>query len=230
MPNIQFPTIVAQKVQNIWNRDQGIVDEGTYFVATNPTTGTGIATTTSVVDDGNSGATSAQTRPLMIIQNGYAAGANNPNIYPLSLKILVTSAPTSATFWQMSLRLDSTQRYTSGGSTIVPVNPNSAVGANSRANIYFGAITAAAASAGARLVANAMVNPTIPVVKDTQIINFGNPNSDISIGNIVTVNKTNVINVPPIVIAPGYSLVIGAWGTSNAAAPAFEFQFEYVER
>ncbi len=230
MPNIQFPTLVAQKVQSIWNRDQGIVDEGTYFVATNPTVLTGIATTTSVVDDGNSGATSAQTRPVMIIQNGYAAGTNAPNVYPLSLKLLCTAAPTSATFWQMSMRLDSIQRYTSGGSTIVPQNPNSAVGGNSRALIYFGAITAAAASAGARLVANAMVSPTIPLVKDTMVIEFGNSNADVSYMNTASVNSTRVINVPPIVIAPGYSLVIGMFGTSNAGAPSFEFEFDYVER
>ena len=230
MPNIQFPTLVAQKVQNIWNRDQGIVDEGSYFVATNPTVLTGIATTTSVVDDGNSGATSAQTRPLMIIQNGYAAGQNNPNIYPIGLKLLVTAAPTSAAFWQMSMRLDSIQRYTSGGSTITPVNPNGATGANSRALIYFGAITAAAASSAARLVANAMVNPTIPVVKDTIMLSFGSPSSDVSYVNAATVNTTKVISVPPVVIPPGFSLVIGMFGTSNAAAPSFEFQFDYVER
>jgi hypothetical protein len=221
---------VAQKVQNIWNRDQGIVDEGTYFVATNTTIGTGIATTTSVVDDGNSGATSAQTRPLMIIQNGYSAGSTNPSIYPISLKLLVTAAPTSATYWQMALRLDPIVRYTSGGSTITPVNVNGNLGGNSRAAIYFGAITAAASSSTARVIANSMVNPTIPVVKDTMIVQFGNSSGDVPYINAATVNTTKVINCPPVVIPPGYSLVVEMWGASNAAAPAFEFQFDYVER
>ncbi len=230
MPNLQFPTTVAQKTQNIWNRDQGIVDEGSYFVATNPTVLTGIATTTSVITDGNSGATAAQTRPVMIIKNGYATGSTNPNIYPISLKLLVTAAPTSAAFWQMSMRLDNIERYTSGGSTIVPVNVNGATGAQSQAAIYFGAITAVAASASARLVANAMINPTIPLVKDTIVISFGAPAGDTSFANVASVNKTTIVNVPPVVIPPGQALVIGMFGTSNAGAPAFEFQFDYVER
>ena len=228
MPNVNFPNLTAQKVQSIWAGTQGIVDEGSYFVATNPTTGTGIATTTSVVDDGNSGATSAQTRPLMIVRNANAVGGNN--IYPLAIKLLVTSAPTSATFWQMSIRLDDIARYTSGGSTIVPKKVNPLSEATSPAQIYFGAITAAAASSNALLVANSMANPTIPVVKDTMIITFGWPGADSNFGNIVTVNTQKVISVPPIVIPPGYSMVLGMWGTSNAAAPAFEFQFDYVER
>lgn len=230
MPNIQFPTIVAQKVQSIYPGFQGIVDEGTYFVATNPTPLTGIATTTSVVDDGNAGATSAQTRPTMIIQNGYAGGSTNPNIYPIALKLLFTAAPTSATLWQLAMHLDTIVRYTSGGSTIVPVNPNGATGSNSRALIYFGAITAASSSAGARLVANTMINPTIPLVKDTITISFGNPNADTTLINTAAVNKNIVMNVAPMVIAPGQSLVIELFGTSNAGAPSYEFQLEYIER
>lgn len=232
MSNVLFPTLTAQKVVNIWPTTQGIVDEGTYFVATNPTVGTGIATTTSVVDDGNSGSTSAQTRPLMIIQNQYAPGdPNAKNIYPLNLNLQVTGAPTSATYWQCAMHLDvaGSNRYTSGGSVITPVNVNGAASGASRAAIYFGAITAAAATASAKLVFNHMVNPTIPVVKDTMIIAFGST-TDGNYANVTSVNKTVALSAPPIVIGPGQFLVIEMWGASNAAAPAFEFQLDYVER
>ncbi len=224
MSNVQFPTTVAQKVQSIWNRDQGILDEGTSFVATNPTPGTGIALVSSITAE-------TQTSPSMLIFNSWSpTDPNAKNIYPLGLRMICTSAPTSATYWQMSMRLDLNNplKYTSGGSTIVPVNTGAAANA-SKAVIYFGALVGLTQAAGGRLVSNVMVSPTIPVVKDVHNIEFG-LGTMWPLQNIATVNFVRNVAVPAIAIPPGGWLAINHWGASSGAAPAFEFQLDYIER
>lgn len=225
MSNILFPTTTAQKVVNIWNQMQGIVDEGTYYIATNPTPGTGIATTTSIT-------TENQLAPVMMIQNQWTPGdPNAKNIYPVSLQLLVTAAPTSATFWEYSVRLDpqNPSKYTSGGSVITPVNANGQVNTGSQAKIIFGAIVALTQASAGRLMAVGMANPTIPIVKDTICMEFGRAHAD-TVVNVAAANTVRQVSLPPVVIPPGGWLAIQMWGTGNAAAPAFEFQLDYVER
>lgn len=225
MANVLFPTTNAQKVQNIWNRDQGIIDEGTFFLATNPTPGTGIATTTSIT-------TEDQLHPVMLIQNTWTPGdPNAKNIYPINLEMIWTAAPTSATFWQYSLRLDTSNpnKYTSGGSVIVPVNANGQVNTGSRAAIYFGAIVGLTQASSGRLVDIGMAHQTIPTVRDTTRLQFGVPHIN-AVNNATGVNVNRSVSVPPLVIAPGQWMALQMWGTANAAAPAWEFILQYVER
>lgn len=224
MANIQFPTTVAQKVQNIWNRDQGILDEGTAFVATNPTPGTGIALVTSITAE-------TQTSPTMLIMNQWTpTDPNAKNIYPIGLRMICTAAPTSATFWQGSLRMDISNplKYTSGGSLITP-QPLGTASNVSKALIYFGALVALAQTNGGRLLANFMISPTIPVVKDVHNIEFGY-GTEMPLVNATSVNTVRTVSVPPIAIPPGGWLALNTWGGSSAAAPSFEFQFDYIER
>ena len=228
MANVQFYTSQSQKVSNLWNGDTGLADEGSFYIATNPTVGTGIATTTSVVDDAaTASATHAQAVPVMYIAN---PSSNPRSIYLRYLRMLVTAAPTSATFWNMSIRADNVPRYSTGGTTIIPVNMNTGAASASSAQIVFGAVVASALpSANARLLTNTAIQSSIPVVKDLWTITFG----DVSMGtNVLTASAAKNITIPcgPIVIAPGWNIAIGMWGASNAGAPAWEFELGYVER
>lgn len=231
--NMNFPYAGSQKVANIWNDLNALLDEGSIFVATNTTVGTAIATTTSVVDAGNTGATSAQTRPVMIVYNSGSAGSpNSKSIYPLYLDMILSQVPTSATRWDMGMWIEplGSQAYTSGGSVITPVAANQAVAGASQALIYFGAITAAATTAGGVRVARKLVNSAIPVTLDEWVFNFGCIEAATNILSGGASAKRITIPVPPVVIPPGYALKIGMWGTSNAAAPSWEFEFCYAER
>ena len=150
--NQNFPSLGSQKVVDVWTPAlQGLLDEGSLFVATNTTIGTAIATTTSVVDAANSGATSAQTRPVAIIYNGNAP-LSGKVIYPLTWNWMLSQVPTSATSWRLGLWLEpvGSNAYSSGGSAITPVAMNHTLSSPpaSRASIYFGAITANATTAG----------------------------------------------------------------------------------
>lgn len=231
--NNNYPVAGSQKVANIWNDLNGLLDEGSIFIATNPTPGTPIATTTSVVDAGNTGATSAQTRPVMIVYNNGPSGNNaSKSIYPLYLSMFITQVPTSATRWDMAMWLEpiGASAYTSGGSSIVPVAANQAVGNISQANIYFGAITAAATTSGGKLVARKLVNAAVPVTLDEWVFSFAPIECTTNILSGGASAKRITLPCPPLIIPPGYALKMGMWGTSNAAAPSWEFEFCYAER
>lgn len=232
--NANYPILASSKVANLWNSDHVAADEGNFFVATNPTTGTPIATTTSVVDDAaTASSTHAQNVPVMLIQNSWDPA--NPNakwIYPRYLRMFITQVPTSATSWQMSIRADQNpSAYTSGGTRITPVNVNLGSSNLSGAAIYFGAVvTPLPLSASARLLARAQVNSAIPITLDQWLFTFGtvgNGSDQISGGSGA---KNLVMPLPPIAIGPGWNIRIGMWGTSNAAAPSWEFELGYVER
>ncbi len=224
MPNLQFPTIQAQKIQNIWNRAQGMLDDGTMFIATNPTPGTSIAIPINT--------TEVQTKPTMLIYNSW--GVNDPNakvIYPLSMQLTTVVAPTSAAFLQGSLRIDINNplKYTSGGSTIVPVAAGVASNA-SKATIYFGAITGLTQTNGGRLISSFMISPTIPIAKDVHSLEFG-IGTAAPVQNIASVNFVRQISLPAIALPPGSWMALTLWGTSYAVTPGeYEFQFNYVER
>lgn len=229
--NTNFPVLNASKVATVWGSPvQALAEEGVLYVATNPTPGTAIATTTSVVDAGNAGATSAQTRPVAIIYN-----ANQPaslvNLFPLTFNMILSQVPTSGTSWQMAMWLEpvGASAYTSGGSQITPVAANQAISTTSRAQIYFGAITAAATTTGGRLISRRQINPVIPVTLDQWFFSFGKMFSGDQIAAGAGA-KNVMIALPAVVIPPLWALKIGMWGAANAAAPSWEFELQYAER
>ncbi len=228
MANLLFQTSPSQKTSNLWNTDNALADEGSFYLATNPTTGTAIATTTSVVDDAaTASATHAQNVPVMIISN---PSNNTRSIYPRYLRMLVAQAPTSATYWNFAFRADNVARYTSGGSLITPVNINTGVSSSSSAQIYFGAVvTTNLPSASARLLDAGSVTGGIPTAKDQWIFTFGDVSAPTNLLQAAA-NKNSTIPCGPIVIAPGWNLVLEMWGASNAAAPSWEFTLGYAER
>lgn len=232
MANTNFPQTQAQKVTTLWNNNYAVADEGGFFVATNPSTGTGIVTTTSVVDDAaTASATHAQNVPVLYLENlASPTDASGKSVYLQYLKMYVTAAPTSATFWNYSIRADRVPRYTSGGTVITPVNVNTGSSIVSNTKVVFGAVvTTPLPSSAARLVSAGAVQSTIPVVKDLWIFTFGDVGAST---NILTASAAKNLTIPcgPIIIAPGWNIAIGMWGTSNAGAPAWEFELGFAER
>src|SRR3989304_3096807 len=114
----------VQLVQPLHGQKQAIAETGNYFMATNPTPGTGIAITSSGIAFDE--AATSKTNCLMIKNTETSAVNASKRIYPDFLRIRnITQAPTSATDWYMAGVLDySLTRYTSGGSVITPVNVN----------------------------------------------------------------------------------------------------------
>ena len=232
MANVQFTRVQDQRVVSIMSgRDQGAAQvDGSYYVVTSPTPQTGIALTTSITAD-------TQTTPVMLVQNNYAVtDPNAKDILPIRLKlILVAQAPTSASVWQGTLRLDNTPaKYTSGGSVLSTTpgckNVNPRFGNKSPALVYFGAITGLTSSNDGFLLWNGILNETIPIVKDTIILDFGGAGAATSYENTASVNSKKSCVVPPAVIPPQWWMAFNMFGLSNAAASQWEVVFEYMER
>lgn len=229
-----YPTQSSQKVANIWSSSHGLVDEGSYFIATNPTPGTVIATTTSIRDATNAGSNSAQLYPVMLVYNPLPTSSLDvaKTIYPQYLWMMISQVPTTATTCDMAIWLEpnGASAYTTGGSTITPVALNPGVLTASRAKIYFGAITAAATTSGGVLVSRRRIVSAIPVTLDEWVFTFGDiVDSTNFLSNPATLKRVT-IPLPPIAIPPGFAMKFGVFAAASTAAMSWEFEMGYVER
>jgi hypothetical protein len=228
MSNPLFPQATSAKAAVLWPGDTTLSDEGGYFITTNPYPGTAIATTSSVVDDGASAAsTHAQFAPAAIIYNSASVtDPNAPSIYLRYIKLIINLVPAAASSWKYALRLDNVNRYSSGGLTLTPVNVNPASPRGTKAQVYFGAIVPTGLpSANSKLVANGQVANAVPTSLDQWLFDATG-----GAGNTGGATSTVETRVAPIVIPPGWSLSLEMWGPGNSSAPSWEFEIAHVER
>ena len=232
MANVNFGTAGSQKVASLWNNDHCLADEGGYFMTVREY-GSPIAITAGVVDDALTGsATHAPFAPALSIFN--QENANNPNaksIYLRYIKLTTAVVPTLAVDWNYAIRLDNGNKYSSGGTNLTANNVNPMSSNASVAKTYFGAVIANAipTSAG-RMVSMGNIATAIPVVLDTYTFVFGSQNIHMDQAKAAAVAKNITINVPPVVIAPGWTLQLELWGTSYTTAAQYVLEMGHVER
>lgn len=203
-------------------REQAMADAGCYFVAVTGTPGTGLITTGSVQ-------AFTETTPYLVVYN-----SGSLNIYPSYLKLGISVAgatDSAATF--LTNTLDQGNRVTSGGTALVKSNLNSASTTSSSAIVTAGTITASAATGGRRIVSHSKVRSLkIGVIHDTITMNWGGsaqPLTSTLINNTTTHSDT-VVDVAPVVIAPGYSMVLVHWAASQTTGTTYEIEFAFVEK
>ena len=203
----------------------GLCDEGSYFVATNPTPGTAIA--------GVSGTGAfADAESLLYVRNARTA-AEDIRLYLDYLRVQVAVAGTNGTDHRYVMKTEpsGTERWTSGGSLIVPVNPNRNSSGSSPAVIRFGALVTTAVGSDVRLVSNGVIRSVIAVVGDQYVFDFGGevavpngqPNGGLLVANVV-------VPVPPIILGPGETLVMSLHAAAQTVASQYEFELGYWER
>lgn len=202
---------------------QALADEGSYFVATNPTPGTAIA---GIAGTG----AFADAESLLLIRNG-ASDADGTRVYLDFIELISAVAGTNGTNVRFVSKLDiGVDRYTSGGSAIVPVNPNSDSSAATVCTVKFGALVTTAASASARLVQNGLVRNVITVVGDRYLFDFG---GDVQApGHAIAGTAIADIVIPhvPVVLGPGDSFVFSIHAASQTVASEYEFNIGWYER
>jgi hypothetical protein len=209
--------------------------EGSYFVFSSPTPGTGVAATTSLTAYASGG-----TKPFLFIGNNNVPGG--PNIELDYLKIIQTAAqlPTSATNMQIAVSLDLMALKAATGTAVAPVNPNplSTITTN---GIVLNTVTTNADSTSARLVFQDFIEPIVgttpcAVAGDMYTVKFGaldhinsGPYYQLSAGTPLQV-KLISSSAPPVVIPPGWAACVKIFGTANAAAQTYSFEGTYRER
>ncbi len=206
---------------------QASAEEGSFYVATNPTMGTAIVVSTSITAYAE---TAGAVGFGLIIRNAASAGDSAKRIIMSHIKLMIVQVPTSATSWQYVLMLnDNPLFYTSGGSDIVPVAVNPDVAARSSvAVVKFGALTTAVPGSDKRYVGRGTFRGVIPTTFDEMSIMFGRHGSG-SMASAAASGRQTCFNAP-VVIPPGYSLGLSMFGASNGAAPTFEFEIGWIER
>lgn len=206
-------------------------DAGKYFTLTNPTPGTGLISgvVTSLAD----------TTPYIVFKNNNAA-ASGIKCYLDFLQLDVTVVGTTFSgSRKFAHKIDSSQtvaRYTSGGASFGPslTNPISNVSADSSnasgANVYVGAITAAAAG-NARLIQSGTLRSAIEVVFDTYVFDFGGSIQQ-SMSGLVDNSTTPVHKVfptAPIVVGPQEHYLLHLWGATLSVGITFGVNMGWVE-
>lgn len=201
----------------------GLSDEGSYFIATNPTPGTGIA---GIAATG--GFSDAESLFMLRM-----ADASTKRHYPDFLLLELTAAGTNGTTVEFAIKGDTgTTRYTSGGSAITPVNSCMRSTATSDATMYFGALVTTAASASARLLAHGKIRTVIGVAGDKYLFTFGNASPANVAGMILEGTAQAAIHVPcpPMSFGATDQLVMSIFAASQSAAQSFQFMYGGWER
>ncbi len=199
-------------------------EEGSYFRATNPTIGTGIA-------QGIQTTFSATANLLFLVRSSSAT----KRLIPHYLRLINTAAGATTTSSRLAITVDTANRYSSGGTdcTTTIVNSNSGLGPTSVVDVMrFGAVTGAAAVA-ARTVANAQLKTQAApcwTVGDEVKIMFGD---DADMGALNGAASVCIAkNVGPVVLqGANHCLLFHLWNPANATtAPSWEFEFAWWER
>jgi hypothetical protein len=203
----------------------GLVAEGSYFRATTPTFGTGIAM-------GIQTAWSATANVLALIRN--TAAASGPTIYMDYIKLICTAAGLTTTASDLGLIIDTANRYSAGGTLLTNVNANSGSVVASIADIRFGIVTALAAVAPRQLSRDRIKTQAAPcwVIGDEVVINFG---ANDTFGGLTSGAAGSIfpVGVGPVALGPGgnHSLLVHMWNPGNATtAPSWEVEMGWWER
>ncbi len=196
----------------------GYADEGSYVLATNPTMGTGIA--------GIAASTSFDAAEhLMMIRNTHAT----KRFYLDFIDLVVTAAGANGTTTGFTMTGDKgTTRYTSGGSSITPVNPNmDGSQPGSDLTVKFGALVTTAASADVRPLGDFLVRTVIKVIGDSYRFNFGDSNAKWECAGASLDGTTSAkitIPCPPVVLGENDMLLLSDWGASQSGASSYQFR------
>ena len=203
------------------SKQHNLADEGSYFVANNAGTGVATAAAPTAFSD---------TAPLLNIFNK-ASAQQGTRIYLDYLRVLETAAGTAGTGFQVLIKLDNKNDYSSAGTQLTPVSPNMDLSPASVADVRF-LPTNVAVSGFARtvLVATVFAGATAPVAAGSQAaLTFGSQDGVPSV-QVVTTTGIGTVPCPPVIIGPGQSAIIEFLIPSQSAASSWTPDLGWWER
>lgn len=219
-------------VLSVIRKQHLLADEGSYFLVNNNSQ-TGILSTpaTGFV---------ATTPALIVVNTDQPTNPNYRRVYLDFLNLVTTvvgSAASGLVNLQAALVIDTGNRYSSGGTNITAniVSPNGDLTPKSVAQVYFGALTATAATLSARqlsplrVIRPAVSATVLDVVGETKWFNFGAVEG--MLNGSITIANANFIPVPmpAVILGPNQSALLYLWqnvgGTNIAATYAPELGY-----
>jgi len=197
-----------------------LVNEGSYFIVTNPTPGTGIA---GIAAANGYDATEA----LCTIRNSHAS----KKLVLDHIKLQPTAAGASGTTCTFALHKDKgNSRWASGGTAYTPVNANLESDLVSGADVHFGALVTDAATADVVKLSSGTLRPVILVVGDEVLFDFTGKHASTSALFEGTLVCKQAVHQPPVVLNPGEELILAINAASQSGASSFEFEIGFYLR
>ena len=202
------------------NPHQVAADEGSNYVAVNPTAGTGILghAAPTTFDD---------AKPFLLLYN-----SGDKRVFLNSILLVTTVVGVGHTRDQFNFQIDAGNRYSSAGTTLTVSNVNMDSTNTSGVNAYAGAVVATAASSSRRLLGNYVIKgANIEVVWDQIEFVFGAPQGNA--GGFLTPTTTACHfrrQVPPVVLGPTDSFLMTQWAASQSTGPTYEVIVNFTVR
>jgi hypothetical protein len=212
----------ALSVLPVTSRDTGLGDSANYYIASNPTPGTGIIT--------GHPTTLVSTTPALILFNGGLL-----NVYLLWMRLGITVASTgNVTNTNFSHSIDAGNRNlgNTAGTALTINNTNIMSNSKSSVQATFGAITGAtAASSNERIMGNDWFRVAlIDIVGDVYEWQYGTP-SMVGVGSTPATVCNFIRSAPAIVLQPQSSYVLNVWATTTfTTGITFEVQIGFAEK
>lgn len=195
-------------------------NSGFYFLACTATPGTGIIDHASITSYD-------ATKPCLLIKNT-ATATEGTRIVLDKLKKLVSVAGAAASSFRYEWRVDTVNRYTSGGTALVARKTNTGATGIGKALIYTGAIVAPAASSDERILSNGVLRQGLGAAGDEFNFIFGG-DPQFCLTPLTTAIAKHVIDVAPIVLEPGSTALLYVYGASQTTALTTEIELGYYE-
>lgn len=209
-----------------------LADEGSYFVASNPTPGTGVAHALVTAFS----ATSA----LFAIKNGWTpTDPKAKRLYLDRLTLMLTAAPTAGVSLEFLIVLDPADRTPSANTTTIRgVNVNGDDSTASPADIEAfnaGALTVPAAGKLARQAARIKMPVGLNIIGDVYEVQFGGVDQGMAAPPLTAIKAAQpakvVAHAAPVIVGPGQWCVIHRWALTEATTPpSYEWELGYFER
>lgn len=219
--------VVNGQVNTVPSR-QALAAAGGYYVATNPTPGTGVlfGTVTGF---------SATADGLFTISNNNPNGGRTIQLDALTLMISGT-APTATTVQKLAVYVESGIVAPSAGNVAVTPRALNPAGPSTGAviNGFSSAAMTIPAAVGTRtLVANASLPTSLGITGDSYVYIFGGDPA-VATPGLTAVRSAAparlVVTTTPVTIPPQYTAIIDFWWLTQATnGPTFEFELGYFE-
>ncbi len=239
--NVRLGTYGEVAVNNYFNKKQALAGEGSYFVTTNPTPGTGVGA-------GPLAASYANTAPWFIFQNNNMAGGTVA--YLDYLKLIITVAGGGGTVTNLNFvvfrdTLTPMSVFVTTATSLVVATPNNINGVqNTTSKCTFGyqggstAIVAKAPSGASAIVGRTSLGASGTtgqgLVGEEWVLDFGAtdpaPIQGLTATGAATCGR-KVGVLPPVVCPPQQQIMIVPWfPTLTTSGFNYEFELTHVEK
>jgi hypothetical protein len=203
-----------------------------YFTFNNPSVGTGIALNADPT------AIAATEAALIVDNSANRSNGDNHHVIIDYIKMTCTAAGTGATKARLAFYIDNINRYSSGGTELTGKSTSYDTTSNysdrtPKAKVYFGDLTAAAASSAKHLHTSLIKSDTQAapcfIVDDSFFLShFVEPSFQQDAASSPVVSAK--FKIPYIPLGPGTSLVVAPLFPNQSAAASFEIEVGLVEK